>query len=184
MEQDGKTYIPLNKSFLKNNISGNEGSCLNVVTPYVSHSNSSVSRINEYFTKLSINSNITKQKLEISGNDKYLAGTIRSIITSMGLVLIQPSMSNLLYLDTPLFVYNPNSQNQSFTNYVYLGKIDDIFGSVKEPMYSVSSLLEEISILNVGDQVYFLLNDPNTKFMSVEHKLNNTFNIIKHKCNE
>lgn len=102
----------------------------------------------------------------------------------MDLVLIKPSMSNLLYLDTPLFISNPNSQNQNSTNYIYLGKIDDIFGSVNEPIYTVRYLLEEINILNVGDQVYFLLNDPNTEFMSIEHKLNGTFNIIKHKYNE
>lgn len=102
----------------------------------------------------------------------------------MGLVLIQPSKSNLLYLDTPLFVSNPHSQNERSTNYLYLGKIDDIFGCVSEPMYTVRSSLEEISILDVGDHVYFLLNHPNTEFMFVEHKLNNTFDIIKHKYNE
>nr|XP_050862958.1 uncharacterized protein LOC127069689 [Vespula vulgaris] len=184
MEQDNKTYIPLDISFQKYSINSNEGSCLNVITPHVSHSNSSIDRINQYFTNLNINSNITKKKLEINGNDKYLAGTIQSIITSMNLILIQPSMSNLLYLDTPLFVSYPSSENQNSTNYIYLGKIDDIFGSVNEPIYTVRSLLEEINILKVGDQVYFLLNDPNTEFMSIERKLNGTFDIIKHKYNE
>lgn len=52
MEQDNKTCIPLNKSFQKNSINSNEGSCLNVVTPYVSHSNSSVDR---YVNKMLLN---------------------------------------------------------------------------------------------------------------------------------
>lgn len=52
MEQDNKTYIPLDISFQKYSINSNEGSCLNVITPHVSHSNSSIDR---YVNSMSLN---------------------------------------------------------------------------------------------------------------------------------
>ncbi|KAK2576138.1 hypothetical protein KPH14_007467 [Odynerus spinipes] len=143
MEEGSKIPIPLNKNFQKNDISDNGDSHLKVITPCVSNITSSLNRITKSFTKLHINYGTTKLESDVIEDEKCHAGNIQNIIATMGLILIQPLLPNLLYL----------------------GKIDDIFGSVNEPMYIVYPTLEKINILNIGDRVYFHPNNPNTQFI-------------------
>lgn len=180
MEKDSKVHIPSNNTLSTNYTNNNnEDSCLKVITPCVSHRSSPVDRINKSFKDLSIDCSTTKMEPSGIKDNKCLAGNIQRIISTMGLVLIQPLLPNLLYLDSPLFLCNSNSQDKKHENYIYLGKIDDIFGSVNEPMYTVYPTLETMNILNIGDEVYFLPNNPDTQFMSLKCTSNNTFSIIR-----
>lgn len=180
MEKGSEVHIPSNNILSTNYINNNNGdSCSKVITPSVSPVTSSVDRINKSFKDLNIDCSTTKMESDGLKDDKYLAGSIQRIISTMGLVLIQPLLPNLLYLDSPLFLCDSNSQDKKHENYIYLGKIDDIFGSISEPMYTVYPTLETMNILNIGDEVYFLPNNPDTKFMSLKCTSNNTFSIIK-----
>ncbi|KAG7199585.1 hypothetical protein KM043_014191 [Ampulex compressa] len=95
-----------------------------------------IDRTCEHFQNL----NICASKTESVVNDRkivYPAGKIDKIITSLSRLIIQPlSTDKLLCLGSPLFLERFDTQGSETRNYL-LGHIDDIFGSIHNPLYSV-----------------------------------------------
>ncbi|CAD1476606.1 unnamed protein product, partial [Heterotrigona itama] len=106
-------------------------------------------QMNKYFERLSIESCLEHNQ----ENNKHLAGEIKNIIKTLyiPLAVVKPcSLNTLLYIGTPLFLNCTNFYDNE-SRYTLLGYIDDIFGSVGEPMYSVSIKLNPtIDILNIN----------------------------------
>lgn len=126
--------------------------------------------MNKCFEKLSIESCLKYNEEK----NKHLAGEIKKIIETLcvPLAIVKPSSLNtLLDIGTPLFL-NCTSLHDNESRYIPLGYIDDIFGSVEEPMYSVSIKLNSmIDILNINAKVYYFPNHPNTSCMYIEHTI-------------
>lgn len=130
------------------------------------------SRINEIFKKLKVRNKLERNE----ETEQHVAGNINNIIETLNIVLVKPfSSDSLLYLGTPLFLNCVTIQN-SGTKYTFLGYIDDIFGSVAEPMYSVTMNINPKTILNINSEVYYFPNNPNTLHMYIEHTVNNASN--------
>lgn len=113
--------------------------------------------MNKYFERLSI-----ELCLEYNvKKNKHLAGEIKNIINMLYILLavVKPcSLNTFLYIGIPLFLKYTNYHNNEL-RYTLLGYIDDIFGSVGKPMYSVSvNLNPRINILNINAKVYYFLN--------------------------
>lgn len=116
------------------------------------------------------------KELRIHTERERLAGNISSIIETLNVVLVKPFSSDiLLYFGTPLFVNCANDRS-SVGKYTLLGYIDDIFGSIGEPMYSITMKCKPKEVLNLNAEVYYFLNDPDTSHMYVEHTVDDTFN--------
>ncbi|XP_012149198.1 uncharacterized protein LOC105663626 [Megachile rotundata] len=113
-------------------------------------------------------------------HEKFIAGKIDNVIGTLNLVLIKPRSSNtLLCLGAPLFL-NFTSNSNIKSEYILLGYIDDIFGPIKEPMYSVTIKCDPIHILNVNTLVYYFPNDENTKHICVQYSKDETINKEKY----
>ena len=120
------------------------------------------------------------KELRIQTEREHLAGNISSIIETLNVVLVKPFSSDiLLYFGTPLFL-NCTNDRSSVAKYTLLGYIDDIFGSIGEPMYSITIKCNPKEVLNLNAQVYYFPNDPDTLHMYVEHTVDNTFNNRKY----
>lgn len=65
---------------------------------------------------------------------------------------------------------NGSIDDKSDPEYVLLGQIDDIFGSIGNPMYSVrlASASFDRSTVKINSDVYLSSNDPNTNILRVE----------------
>lgn len=117
---------------------------------------------------------------EKTGDTMQLAGTIINTIPWMNTVLIKPlSSTDLLYLGTPLYLDNKAAQTCTCKNLHPLGYIDDIFGSIKDPMYCMELCPGSGNLLKAGEQIYYSQNNPDTKFMYVEHTKEH--NTVKHR---
>lgn len=122
-------------------------------------------RINECFEGLKIQSYIESNERK----SELLVGTINNIITSLCIVIVKPfSADILLYIGTPLFLLHKDLRTGK-SKYALLGYIDDIFGSVGEPMYSVAMKCNPTDISNINAQVYYFPNHPNTLHMNIQH---------------
>ncbi|XP_076661494.1 uncharacterized protein LOC143365312 [Halictus rubicundus] len=139
--------------------------------------------VNKYLNNLKIQENV-----ECNGKqDDYLAGNINSVIEALNVILVKPlSSDNLLYLGTPLFLSCKNFPNCD-TKYEFLGYIDDIFGSIEEPMYSITMQCDLHDTLYINTKVYYFPNNPSTLHMYVEHTIDKISNkrkyrIKKKKC--
>lgn len=132
-------------------------------------------RINKIFKELRIQTN-----LEYNKEDTQLAGKINSIIETLNTVLVQPIAPDiLLYFGTPLFLNQSMSQNCR-TKYILLGYIDDIFGSIGEPIYSITMKSNPKDILNINAHVYYFPNNPSTVQVYVEHTIDKISNKEKY----
>ncbi|CAL7943633.1 unnamed protein product [Xylocopa violacea] len=128
----------------------------------------SLDQMSKYFEQLNIQSYLKHNEEK----NEYLAGIINNIIDTLCIVVVKPhSPDILLYIGTPLFLINTNSQH-SKSKYKLLGYIDDIFGPIGEPMYSVTINCNLTDVLNISKDVYYLPNHPNTLHMYVEHTTN------------
>lgn len=142
---------------------------------------SSVEEVNKRFQDLKINS-LTNRSNRNKRESEQLAGTINKVITGLNTVLVQPvSPDNLLYFGTPLFLNSANLHKFKETGYLLLGYIEDIFGSIGEPMYSVNIVNKLTNQFNVGTDVYYFPDEFNTQLMYVEQTARNTFNVINYK---
>ena len=120
------------------------------------------------------------KELRIQSEREHLAGNISSIIETLNVVLVKPFSSDiLLYFGTPLFL-NCTNDRSSVGKYTLLGYIDDIFGSIGEPMYSITVKCKPKEVLNLNARVYYFPNDPDTLHMYVEHTVDDTFNNRKY----
>ncbi|XP_015431253.1 PREDICTED: uncharacterized protein LOC107187625 [Dufourea novaeangliae] len=133
-------------------------------------------QMNKWFQNLRI-----QEHRDYNGEqDEYLAGYINSVIETINTVLVKPFSSDvLLYFGTPLFLNCMNFKN-SKTRCVFLGYIDDIFGSVGEPMYSITVKCDPRNVLNINAKVYYLPNNPRTLHMYVEHTVDEVSNKEKY----
>ncbi|XP_011311534.1 uncharacterized protein [Fopius arisanus] len=128
---------------------------------------------------LSLLPGITTLKIESPGI-YHVFGKVENIIESMHLALVQAT-SNAVFLDidTPVFVVLPSSlEDDSNPEYVLLGEVDDVFGPVGSPTYSVK-LMGSIDKSNLIDSfVYLLSNHPNTNLLRVESTRDKKYNIV------
>ncbi|XP_015603951.1 uncharacterized protein LOC107271900 isoform X2 [Cephus cinctus] len=123
--------------------------------------------------KLSIHPGCSKQ------NDmKKCAGEITSILNTLGVVIIQPQLTIILNISTPLYLCNPDSQDLDNINYIFLGSIDDVFGHILEPRYSVYYSRESTSFLRIGASVYYNSNDPKSQLCCVENVISQRFDVL------
>lgn len=112
--------------------------------------------------------------------EKFIAGKIDNVIGTLNLVLIKPHSSNiLLCLGTPLFLNFTNNSNIK-SECILLGYIDDIFGPIKEPMYSVPIKCNPAHILNVNALVYYFPNNIDTKHIHIQCSKDETINKEKY----
>lgn len=73
---------------------------------------------------------------------------IYNVIKTFNIVIIKPCFLDIqLYIKTSLFLICSDFQNKS--KYILLGYINDIFGSIKEPMYFVTIKCNATDILNI-----------------------------------
>ncbi|XP_031830575.1 uncharacterized protein LOC116426154 [Nomia melanderi] len=148
-----------------------QNSC-NEMQDIVSTIPTSLSTREEYISMDQMNKDFKDLKLQAynesnENEGEYLAGNINNVIETLNVVLVKPfSLDTLLYFETPLFLKCTSVQN-SETKYVFLGYIDDIFGSVGEPMYSVTLKCNLRDMLNINTEVYYFPNDPNTLHINV-----------------
>ncbi|XP_076625307.1 uncharacterized protein LOC143343867 [Colletes latitarsis] len=135
-----------------------------------------MNQISKLFKEIKIQNNIEYNEEK----DEQFAGQIDNIIQELNVVLVKPfSSDSLLYFGTQLFL-------KYGTKYTLLGYIDDIFGSIGKPMYSVTIECnpEDISIVNT--QVYYFPNNPSTSYMYVKQMIDEASKkekystIIKH----
>ena len=132
-----------------------------------------------------INKCLEELRIQSSGqhNEKqenYVAGKINNVIKTLDIVVVKPYSSKyLLYFGSPLFLSSLNYSDCK-SDYALLGYIDDIFGSIGEPMYSVSVKCDLTKILDVEAPVYYFLNNPSTAHMYVEYVLDETINKEKY----
>ncbi|XP_026672260.1 uncharacterized protein LOC113464760 [Ceratina calcarata] len=102
---------------------------------------------------------------------EHLVGKIISIIGMLNTVIVKPHSPNILLdFGTPLFIVNTDFNNVK-VKYKLLGHIDDIFGPIGEPMYSVTLRYNLKSVLNLN--TYYFPDNPNTGHICVEHIINN-----------
>ncbi|XP_053980258.1 uncharacterized protein LOC128877186 [Hylaeus volcanicus] len=119
----------------------------------------SINQVTKLFTKLQIQSNIKYNEEK----DEHLAGNIINIIQTLNIVLVKPiSPDYLLYFGTPLFL-NCTNPEICGTKYKLLGYIDDIFGSIGDPMYSITMMCNPKDIMNINTRVYYFPNNPSTE---------------------
>ncbi|XP_076246830.1 uncharacterized protein LOC143186886 isoform X1 [Calliopsis andreniformis] len=146
----------------------------NILSPRNGNNFTHINQLNDFFKKLDLQPSTNEEKKQ------QLVGNINNIIEALNVVLIKPfSSKTLLYLGTPLFLNGTDIQN-SGTKFTLLGYIDDIFGSIAEPMYSVTINCNLKHMLNTDTQVYYFPNNPDTLYMYIEHKVNNVTNNGKY----
>ncbi|XP_078038900.1 uncharacterized protein LOC144471070 [Augochlora pura] len=101
----------------------------------------------------------------------FLAGNITDIFKNLNVVLVKPhSRDALLYVGTPLFLNCSHLKNYE-TEYIFVGCIDDIFGSIQEPMYSVRIKFNLFNILNINAELYYCSDNPKTYALLIEHTI-------------
>lgn len=112
--------------------------------------------------------------------ENYVAGKINNVIKTLNIAVVKPYSSKyLLYFGSPLFLSCLNYSDCK-SDYMLLGYIDDIFGSIAEPMYSVTVKCDLTKILDVEAPVYYFPNNPSTAHMYVEYMLDKTINKEKY----
>lgn len=134
-------------------------------------------RVNKYLNNLKIQENVESNGKQ----DGHLVGNIDNVIETLNVVLVKPiSSDSLLYFGTPLFI-NCMNLPKSDRKYILLGYIDDIFGSIEEPMYSVTTKSDLYDTLDVNTEVYYFPNSPSTLHMYVEHTIDESSNKKKYR---
>ncbi|XP_015126746.1 uncharacterized protein LOC107048193 [Diachasma alloeum] len=129
---------------------------------------------------------IKSLRIESSAPTLYHAfGKVENVIATMGLALIESTSSTvLLDIDTPVFIILPSTPlDEENPEYELLGEIDDIFGSIGRPMYSVR-LTHEIlgrSSLMIDSFVYLLSSHPNTNVLRVESVGDKKYSVVAGK---
>ncbi|XP_078046392.1 uncharacterized protein LOC144474894 isoform X2 [Augochlora pura] len=110
-----------------------------------------------------------------------LGGHVTDIIESLNVVIVKVfSPHNLLFFGSPLFLHCSEVLNCK-TEYMFLGYIDDIFGTIGEPMYSVQIKCNVKNILKNNAEAYYFPENPNTFAVTVERTRNKALNKIKYR---
>ncbi|XP_076753352.1 uncharacterized protein LOC143424878 [Xylocopa sonorina] len=163
------------------NASGSSSLCVsptanNILQSEDKNECTSLDLMSKYFDQLNIQS-YSKHNEE---KNEHLAGIISNIIDTLRIVLVKPhSPDILLYIGTPLFLISTKSEHNK-SKYKLLGYIDDIFGSIGEPMYSVTMNCNLTDALDISEHVYYFPNHPSTLHMYVEHTTSKTSDIRKY----
>nr|XP_033334757.1 uncharacterized protein LOC117225358 [Megalopta genalis]XP_033334758.1 uncharacterized protein LOC117225358 [Megalopta genalis] len=110
-----------------------------------------------------------------------LGGHVTDIIQKLNVVIVKVlSPSNLLFFGSPLFLHCSEVKNCN-TEFMFLGYIDDIFGSIGEPMYSVQIKCDVNNISNNNAEAYYFPDNPNTFALTVERIRNKLKNKTKYR---
>ncbi|CAK9801512.1 hypothetical protein ANTQUA_LOCUS2866 [Anthophora quadrimaculata] len=150
---------------LQNSESDDRNKNIFEISPKGENKIKTVDQLNKYFERLKIQSYVDHDEEK----SKCFAGKINNIINILNIAIVKPCFSDiLLYVGTPLFVICTNIENNR-SKYTFLGYIDDIFGSIGEPMYSIAMKCSPTHALNIDEQVYYFPNLPNTLHMYLEH---------------
>ncbi|XP_033340969.2 uncharacterized protein LOC117228963 [Megalopta genalis] len=141
------------------------------------HSCETMEWMNKYLKDLKIQENVGSKGKQ----GECLAGNITNIIKKLNVVLVKPYSSDiLLYIGTPLFLNCSDSQNCE-TKYIFLGGIDDIFGSIEEPMYAINIKCDLYNNLNINAELYYFPDNPNTYSLHIEYTIDKSSDKKKYR---
>lgn len=97
--------------------------------------------------------------------------------------MVQPSTTeSLLYLGTPLFLKDKLGESgvNKAVKFIFLGIIEDIFGTIGEPLYKVQLSNLEIDQFDQATTVYYFDNNSNTRYMDIEQTVASDLITVKH----
>lgn len=74
---------------------------------------------------------------------------------------------------------NKENVNVGSKNYLVVGRVDDIVGSVGEPMYSLEMQSIDPVELVIDSKVYYFDDHPDTKYVIVKRDKNNRYTVVQ-----